>query len=831
MSAAKENARLENGPLQTGGGNSKLVLLPDNAGRLPRRHFNTAAGGRQDKIARYSMNGGIFQEAKERVSVPEAARRLGLEPNSAGKIRCPFHAGDDTPSLQLYPDHWKCYGCGEHGDAVDLAARIRSAEPKEAAQWLLGESVPPSVTPPTPKAASDYGEFEREHVYPGGRVRKVFYRLNDGSKRAVWYHMDGGQWRKGKGDAPHVLYERGTPCADGYIVEGEKDVDNLFSLMGGYVVSGENGAGHGKWLPEYTKQLKAAGLQRAVIFSDNDEPGRAYAQETAAALHDVLERVKLVDLREIWPDMPGKADVSDFIAAHGETAKADLEKLARAAPEWTPPPVADSPAAESGFAPFRPFEKSASEALPEFPWEMLPPALQNMAETLSVFAETDDALAAVPALANCAVAIGRKFQVSPKPGWNEPLNLYALTAAVTGEGKSAVMNWLNRPLSDFQREWNREHAAIVDDYRDRLDVTEAEINATKTRIAKGKASLDDLSKLTERRRSLLDNPVRPLCLFAQDCTPEELEKLLADNGETMSVICDEGGIMETLTGGRYKDGVNLECLLNGFTGGTVQTNRVGRKAVSLENPCLTVNVMCQPVTVQDLISNATFNRRGLTGRFLYAFAPSKGGYRTGDKPEPWTDAVDAYNDLISALLGIALVKDAPPRVIAFSDEAYSAYLEFFAEKESLLRELDPDAPFRGWAARMHGHAVRLAGIFHVCAYRNEADAVPLSAETFQKAATLTRYFKAHAEYAFSLSGASATEAERDARYIWKRLSESGKAQFTKSDLNRLCKRFKTADERQPGLDELTQRGYIRIERAQTPGRPSETVFLNPKAQG
>ena len=43
----------------------------------------------------------IFAAAKERVNVPEAARRLDLEPNREGKARCLFH-NDNTPSMHLY---------------------------------------------------------------------------------------------------------------------------------------------------------------------------------------------------------------------------------------------------------------------------------------------------------------------------------------------------------------------------------------------------------------------------------------------------------------------------------------------------------------------------------------------------------------------------------------------------------------------------------------------------------------------------------------------------------------------------------------------------------
>jgi DNA polymerase len=48
------------------------------------------------------------------------------------KTTCPFHEGDDTPSLQFYPDHFHCFGCGEHGDRVDWLARGEEMSREEA---------------------------------------------------------------------------------------------------------------------------------------------------------------------------------------------------------------------------------------------------------------------------------------------------------------------------------------------------------------------------------------------------------------------------------------------------------------------------------------------------------------------------------------------------------------------------------------------------------------------------------------------------------------------------------------------------------------------------
>ena len=75
----------------------------------------------------------------------EAARRYGTVKH--GFMRCPFHA-DRVPSLKLYGDHFHCFGCGAHGDVIDLTAGLLSCSKGEAARKLeadfgCGRFVPP----------------------------------------------------------------------------------------------------------------------------------------------------------------------------------------------------------------------------------------------------------------------------------------------------------------------------------------------------------------------------------------------------------------------------------------------------------------------------------------------------------------------------------------------------------------------------------------------------------------------------------------------------------------------------------------------------------------
>ena len=166
----------------------------------------------------------------------------------------------------------------------------------------------------------------------------------------------------------------------------------------------------------------------------------------------------------------------------------------------------------------------------------------------------------------------------------------------------------------------------------------------------------------------------------------------------------------------------------------MQSARVTSDDIDLDAPCLNIVATCQPITVEELTASRVYNRRGLTARFLYAFAkktkPCNTAEPMSDPPPPWDEAVDNYNRLIRDLLSIAPDYDErgkiTPRIIVFSQEAMKLRRALELEAARLIDDLDENDPFIYWLERYHAHVVRLAGILHVCKYRNEADAVAMS---------------------------------------------------------------------------------------------------------
>ncbi len=71
---------------------------------------------------------------------------------------CPFH-GEKTPSFYVYEDHFHCFGCGAHGDAISFAMQSRGASFPEAVAELAAEAGM-DVPRPSPDAA----EAERRRL-------------------------------------------------------------------------------------------------------------------------------------------------------------------------------------------------------------------------------------------------------------------------------------------------------------------------------------------------------------------------------------------------------------------------------------------------------------------------------------------------------------------------------------------------------------------------------------------------------------------------------------------------------------------------------------------
>jgi hypothetical protein len=80
-----------------------------------------------------------------KTSLEAIVRERGIELKRSGSGRfvglCPFHS-EKTPSFTVYPDNkFHCFGCGEHGDAIEFLRKLHGLSYFETLE-LLGRERP-----------------------------------------------------------------------------------------------------------------------------------------------------------------------------------------------------------------------------------------------------------------------------------------------------------------------------------------------------------------------------------------------------------------------------------------------------------------------------------------------------------------------------------------------------------------------------------------------------------------------------------------------------------------------------------------------------------------
>lgn len=72
---------------------------------------------------------------KQTLDLRDVVARYGLEPDRHGYVKCPFHT-EKTGSMKVWRDHYKCFGCGAHGDVISFVQSYEHTEFPEAMETL-----------------------------------------------------------------------------------------------------------------------------------------------------------------------------------------------------------------------------------------------------------------------------------------------------------------------------------------------------------------------------------------------------------------------------------------------------------------------------------------------------------------------------------------------------------------------------------------------------------------------------------------------------------------------------------------------------------------------
>jgi putative DNA primase/helicase len=166
------------------------------------------------------------------------------------------------------------------------------------------------------------GPIEQEYDYRDESGTLLFQVVRYKSKAFIQRRPNGkGGWEWHLGDTRRVLYRLpeligADPSLPVFVVEGEKDVDNLRAIG---LVATCNPMGALKWRDEYSPFLAG---RFVYLIGDNDKDGREHVRQVAGLLAGIAREIRVIDLAETCHrlglgELPEKGDASDFLAMGG----------------------------------------------------------------------------------------------------------------------------------------------------------------------------------------------------------------------------------------------------------------------------------------------------------------------------------------------------------------------------------------------------------------------------------------------------------------------------------------------------------------------------------
>jgi len=479
-------------------------------------------------------------------------------------------------------------------------------------------------------------------------------------------------------------------------------------------------------------------------------------------------------------------------------------------------------------------------AVPDISSKSLPGWLGEYVDALSKNTQTPTGMAVMMALSVVATCTQKRFEVSPfGDDYREPLSLWTITAMPPASRKTAIVSALTQPLADWEIEQEELLKEQIADVETKRAVNLKAIDRIQNDAAKEDDAMERAMLIEKVNRLKADTPDEIIAprLWTADCTPERLQGLMAEHGERMGMLSDEGGQFEIMSG-LYSDGrVNLDVFLKGHAGSPVRVDR-GKRTVCLQKPALSFGLAVQPEVLRDFGNGSKRRFRGIgtLARFLYCIPASNIGQRDINQRPPIPETLkQAYKDRIFDLLNIKPLLNGEgvetPRIIRLSPEALSSWQIFAQFIESKQGEGGEYEHIQDWTGKLPGAALRIAGLCNVA--KHGKNSLEIDKETMEEALDLCQLLIPHAQSSFEMMGAE--QSVDDAKAVLKWIISKSDLFFKRSACHKAHHgRFKKVDRLITALDVL--RGWnvvsdadsVKPENGGKGGRAIILYHVNPK---
>jgi Protein of unknown function (DUF3987) len=436
--------------------------------------------------------------------------------------------------------------------------------------------------------------------------------------------------------------------------EGEKDSDTLDDLELSVFTFGGTGDGLPKNAGYYLKRLSDRLL---VITTDNDAPGRAHAQEKAQWARSAgVERIRIFDVKKIWPECPEGGDITDWFEKGGGTRERLIE-IIDALLDWQPSandkPEANADAfgdytASNGVGtkePPRPLTRDLPPGDP-FPMDALGDLLGSAAKAIHERVRCPVAICGQSIIAAATLAAQGHIDVELPTGHIRPISNFFMTIAETGERKTAADSEALWPVRKREKALREAYDEAFPGYENQKVAWE---KARDVAVKKGKG---DRGTIKFALDAIGPPPKAPLpsMLICPEPTYEGLCKYLHVGQPSVGVFSSEGG--QFIGGHGMSDDNKLRTaagLSELWDGEPIKRVRAGDGTLVLPGRRVAMHLMAQPDVAAIMLSDRMLLSQGFLSRCLVTAPESISGTRIWRLMRPTRRSNDMGHGFCSSL--------------------------------------------------------------------------------------------------------------------------------------------------------------------------------------
>ena len=372
-----------------------------------------------------------------------------------------------------------------------------------------------------------------------------------------------------------------------------------------------------------------------------------------------------------------------------------------------------------------------------FPFEALGPVLGPVAKRIHEIVKAPDSICGQSVLAAAALITQAHADICID-GRAYPLSLFMITAAESGDRKSAVDSIVLKPFREYEKMLAKNSIQEKQLYKNKLDAWKKQRELI---LRKPESEIEaELNKMTQEPR----RPLEPYLLL-EEPSYEGLVKLYAVGQPSLGLFSDEGGRMF----GGYAMGqdnmLKTACGLSSLWDGKPITRiRGGDENLLLFGKRFSSHLMLQEVVLAKILKNDMLVGQGLVARCLIVAPCTNAGERCYNPIDVSKDPlIQAFYEHVSSFLDkpFPLALDSEnellPKQLFLSTQAKARWVLFHDEID---RALKPDGAFRSvrrTANKSAEQALRIAGVMTLI---EDFDASCISLDAMERAIELTRFY-------------------------------------------------------------------------------------------